>query len=199
MACGKKIRIVTVLTIVLLQSGLKIGSANDQATKILESIDECLECNERTGLFKVKGSFQGISFKAKMLHVATESGPILVDYNDDTYLTGVNAFQDIVIGQEIEVYYREKEGALIADSVDVKKIPEAGQITFISVDELALLVEQEELAGTYTLIDSRPGNQYYQGHIPGAISIYDAKLKKQPDLLPKDKSRLLIFYCSGTS
>lgn len=48
------------------------------------------------------------------------------------------------------------------------------------------------------IIDSRPlKRRYNNGHIPGAISIPDSRFKKMTNLLPKDKSKLLIFYCGG--
>ncbi len=47
------------------------------------------------------------------------------------------------------------------------------------------------------VIDSRPARKYDEGHIPGALSIPDTFFDKKTDLLPKDKSQLLIFYCGG--
>jgi len=49
------------------------------------------------------------------------------------------------------------------------------------------------------IIDSRPtGRKYDQGHIPGAVSIPDSSFDKMTNLLPQDKSTLLLFYCGGT-
>lgn len=48
------------------------------------------------------------------------------------------------------------------------------------------------------IIDSRPyARRYDVGHIPMAVSIPDSKFKKMRYLLPKDKNKLLIFYCGG--
>ena len=48
------------------------------------------------------------------------------------------------------------------------------------------------------IIDARPtARKYDKGHIPTAISIPDRKFAKMTNLLPKDKSTLLIFYCGG--
>lgn len=48
------------------------------------------------------------------------------------------------------------------------------------------------------IIDSRPyRGKYVKGHIPGAVSIPDSEFAKKTDLLPKDKSTLLIYYCQG--
>jgi rhodanese-related sulfurtransferase len=48
------------------------------------------------------------------------------------------------------------------------------------------------------LIDSRPKEaKYDKGCIPTAINIPDTNFEKMTDLLPQDKSTLLIFYCEG--
>ena len=49
------------------------------------------------------------------------------------------------------------------------------------------------------IIDSRPtARKYDKGHVPGAVSIPDSSFDKMTDMLPQDKSTLLIFYCGGT-
>lgn len=51
---------------------------------------------------------------------------------------------------------------------------------------------------TVMLIDARPYKpKYVNGHIPGAVSIPDTQFEKNIDLLPKDKTALLIYYCEG--
>lgn len=48
------------------------------------------------------------------------------------------------------------------------------------------------------IIDARPTARKFDiGHIPTAISIPDRKFAKMTNLLPEDKSKLLIFYCGG--
>jgi len=48
------------------------------------------------------------------------------------------------------------------------------------------------------VIDSRPMKRRFDvGHIPGAISIPDSQFKKMTAMLPKEKSKTLIFYCGG--
>ena len=48
------------------------------------------------------------------------------------------------------------------------------------------------------IVDSRPAaRRYDNGHIPGAVNIPDSQFDKLKQLLPEDKSKLLIFYCGG--
>lgn len=49
----------------------------------------------------------------------------------------------------------------------------------------------------FVLVDSRPSNVYAEGHINGAINIPDSEFDKFKDLLPKDKDKMIIFYCGG--
>jgi len=48
------------------------------------------------------------------------------------------------------------------------------------------------------VIDSRPKRKKYdKGHVETAISIPDSQFDKLKDQLPKDKAKLLVFYCGG--
>lgn len=47
------------------------------------------------------------------------------------------------------------------------------------------------------VIDSRPARKFGKGHIPVAINISDTLFDSYLELLPEDKSNLLIFYCGG--
>ena len=63
------------------------------------------------------------------------------------------------------------------------------------VKQYAVLPKRNDVA----IIDSRPtARKYDKGHIPGAVSIPDSQFDKMKNLLPEDKSTLLIFYCGGT-
>jgi len=50
-------------------------------------------------------------------------------------------------------------------------------------------------AGTVTVIDVRPAEEYRAGHIPGAISIPHEKLPDRMPELPTDKE--IVVYCRG--
>jgi rhodanese-related sulfurtransferase len=48
------------------------------------------------------------------------------------------------------------------------------------------------------VIDARPtARKYNGGHIPGAVSIPDSSFDKMTNMLPEDKSTLLLYYCGG--
>ena len=67
--------------------------------------------------------------------------------------------------------------------------------TIVEADLVKKVVEQEELG---MIIDARPKKtKFDKGHIPGAVSMYQANFEKMKNLLPADKNALLIFYCEG--
>lgn len=73
------------------------------------------------------------------------------------------------------------------------QLPEG--VTEVKFEEMVSLVESK---ADMVLIDSRPGKRYAQAHLPGATSVPVDKLKeKQAEALPKEKDKLLIFYCGG--
>ena len=81
---------------------------------------------------------------------------------------------------------------LAADSE--AKDPKAGWYT--DVVDLAFVKEHAviPIRDDVVTIDSRPTRKYDVGYIPGAINIPDTRFDKMTDLLPEDKSKLLIFY-----
>jgi len=73
-----------------------------------------------------------------------------------------------------------------------EKFPNIVDVKFVM--EYAKIPKRDDV----TIIDSRPmARKYDGGHIPTAISIPDRKFAKMTEMLPKDKSQLLIFYCGG--
>jgi hypothetical protein len=136
--------------------------------------------------------------KAETLKVDTGDGVSwLINFDEDTTLDGAEALNKIPNGKEVLVTFRHEDGAMIADSVAVKPPEKLDPAMVINIDELVPLVSQGPEKGQFTLVDARPGKVYLEGHIPGAISIYDAQFDKNLDKLPKNKDNLLVFYCGG--
>jgi len=157
----------------------------------------CMQCHKDNGENDIRGKLGSVSMKAETLKINTGKAAWLVGFDDETELDGAEAFNKIGAGKEILVTYRQEDGALIADSVAVKPPAKLDQALLIKLDELGPLVEKGPTAGNFTIVDARPGKLFIAGHIPGAISIYDAKFDKNVGKLPKSKENLLVFYCGG--
>jgi len=60
------------------------------------------------------------------------------------------------------------------------------------------LKAQMDAKADMLLIDARPKKtKYDKGHIPGAVSIPDSSFDEMVGELPKDKGKLLVYYCEG--
>lgn len=68
----------------------------------------------------------------------------------------------------------------------------------VSFAEVKALLEKTPAEGGYVVIDARPENKFFEGHLPGAINIAWQEMKERLGELPKDKNTKLVFYCGGT-
>lgn len=157
----------------------------------------CLQCHADTPDNGIRGKLGSVSMKAETIKVDTGGASWLVNFDEDTDLTGAEALNKIGAGKEVLITYYEEDGALYAEAVDVKAPAKLDPAMLIKVDELAPLIEQGPEKGNFAIVDARPGKLFIEGHIPGAISIYDAQFDKNLDKLPKNKDNLLVFYCGG--
>jgi rhodanese-related sulfurtransferase len=69
-----------------------------------------------------------------------------------------------------------------------------GQPLGVSAAHVKKLVDKP---GEAVIVDARPARKFKKGHVPGAINISDREFDDKLDLLPKDKSTELIYYCGG--
>ena len=157
----------------------------------------CMQCHADTPDNGIRGRLGSVSMKAETIKVDTGGASWLVNFDEDTDLSGAEALNKIGAGKEVLITYYEEDGALYAESVDVKQPAQLDPALLIKIDELAPLIEQGPEKGNFTIVDARPGKLFVQGHIPGAISIYDAQFDKNLDKLPENKDDLLVFYCGG--
>jgi rhodanese-related sulfurtransferase len=109
---------------------------------------------------------------------------------DGTYiyyrLTGEDVFRfvrDLQALARVRLAEVERMANLYVDARD--------ELEPVSLDELRRRVR----AGAVTVIDVRPEEEYLAGHIPGAISIPVAQLKRRLAEIPK--RREVIAYCRG--
>lgn len=141
-----------------------------------------------------KGSVVGKSNKAKTISISVGKGAdaktVMVMFDDST-----SGLEFAKKGEAAIINWEQRGEDKFATEIKPKlaKLPEG--VTEIKVDEMYALVEN----GTpMTLVDARPESRYNQGHLPDSISIPVPKLKKMGEkALPKEKDKLLVFYCGG--
>lgn len=62
----------------------------------------------------------------------------------------------------------------------------------ITAQEAKELMDREE---GYIILDVRTGEEYAQGHIPGAILIPDYEIETKAEEILTDKNQMILVYC----
>ncbi len=157
----------------------------------------CKECH-KPAADVIRGNLFGVSEKFKTVQVSVGSLIWVIKYGDDLKLVGADKLTTIPRGKAVAVTFSGPEKTPYAVTLSVKpeaKVP-PGQL--ITLDELKKLVERGPEKGGFVLVDSRPAPRYKEGHLPYAVNLPLDKFDSLKDkVLPKDKNKLVIFYCGG--
>lgn len=141
-----------------------------------------------------KGKIAGMSEKARTIaiKVGPETNMEMKMLRFDGKTTGTKfAKKDEAVTITYEM--RGQEAYALTIKPNLAKLP-AG-VTEIKTGELQALLDKKT---DLLVIDARPEGRYAQSHLPGAVSISVEKLEReQAAILPKDKEKLLVFYCGG--
>ena len=200
MSRGKSTGVVAAAVTGVFVLGLSAGPAEAGKPNIMESCKICHQAADGV----VRGKMVSASGEFKSLNVTV--GPLvwIVKYGDDLKvkegekISGVDALKTIPRDREIAVTFTGDEKSPMAVQVAVKQPYKVAAEKLIAIEKMQELVAQGPAAGKFTLLDSRPGPMYAEGHIPGAIALpYAAFKEKAAALLPADKGELVIFYCAG--
>ncbi len=149
---------------------------------------------------KVKGKITNISQKAKTIAlVLKDKSSFFVKFTDDTQFKGIKTARELKAGEKVIVEYKTVADEHIASSITkaLVKLPEG--VKEIKTDSLVQFINNSPNA---VIIDARPLAKYNAEHIPGAISLPFAELKKKDKaskLLERYKDRQLVFYCGGST
>ena len=185
---GKRFIVSTIVVVMI--AGLFLLNSTAKAQKRPQIAPLCIQCHKADEK-SLWGNFGSVAMRAGTLQVAIGADHWVIRFNPDSVkVIGAETIGKIPAGREIRVSLAEKDGVLLAESIKVKppiKVPEE---KLVGVDEMARLVER----GNFVLVDSRPIARYHEGHIPGAISIFDGEFDKHKDRLPKEKDNLIVFY-----
>lgn len=186
---------ITVLAIVTTVIGTA-GLSHAGRPTVGPSCKQCHEAQDKV----IRGTLVSVTEKFKTIQVAVGSLVWVVNYSDDTKLIGATKLAAIPKDKEIAVTYTGEEKKPQALSVSVKQPAEIPAEKLIKLDEVQKLVEMGPGKGNFILFDSRPEPRFNEEHIPYAVAFPQPAFDKLKDkLLPKEKDKLLIFYCGGVT
>jgi rhodanese-related sulfurtransferase len=155
---------------------------------------------------KLRGVFENVSFKAQSIQVRIDTVTEIIRFDDKTLKVvdvdkkgGAPMLDTITKNREILVAYAVRDGQKVATEVSFKGPIKLGPEKLVGYAEIVKLVAAGPEAGGYTLIDSRPLPLFQAGAIPTAINLPYPAFDKFLDRLPKDKAKLLVFYCQGVT
>lgn len=161
----------------------------------------------------VTGRIDYISKKAKTIQLTPKGAPpALISFDGQTQFVNAASIKDLGPKDLVEVVYTPGESAtritkklfaipkeLEVDAQYIVDLLSRGDCGTPGTLEVTAAQVQSAMdrPGGCTLVDARPTSRYLAGHLPSAISIYAKDLPGKLDLLPEDKSSLVIFYCGG--
>jgi hypothetical protein len=187
--------LIAVLAIVATVLGTA-GLSYAEKPTVAPSCKQCHPAEDKV----IRGNLVSVTENFKSVQVAVGSLVWVVKYGDDLKLKGADKLAAIPKDKEIAITYTGEEKTPYAVGLSVKppaQIPEEKQV---KIEQMQKLVEMGPGKGNYLLFDSRPAAGYNGGHIPHAISFPQPAFDKVKDkLLPKEKDKLLIFYCGGVT
>lgn len=190
-----------VKTIFILLTAIFVSSVEIQAAFVAPSAESetCDSCGVESNTRTITGILETISYKARMLQIRKGNDTKILNYNEDTILLGVDTIRELSTKSAWTFEYREDRGMLLAISIEPpQRDPSLSQNQIDAATLSSLLSDTQDVVG-YTLIDSRPAAAYENGHIEGAISIYDGEFDNSLAKLPHDKEQLIVFYCDGSA
>jgi len=157
----------------------------------------CAQCHQGAADV-VRGTLVGVSDKFRTLQVAVGNVVWVIGYGDDVKLKGAESLAAIPAEKEVAVTFSGPEKSPRALAVSVKPPYNLPAEKIVSAEEVAELVKKSPEEGGYLLFDARPWARYAEGHIPHAVAFPFPDFDKLAEkLLPKDKGKLIVFYCGG--
>ncbi len=140
-----------------------------------------------------KGKVVGLSNKAKQISITVGKGKdaktVMVSFDENT-----KGLEHASVGHGSIIAYEMRDGSPYATVIKQKLAKLPPGVTVITPLEVEAFRKDGK---DFELIDSRPGNRYSASHLPGAISIPVCEMQELLQNLPKDKDKLLVFYCGG--
>jgi rhodanese-related sulfurtransferase len=154
----------------------------------------------------LQGIYENVAFKSQAIQLKIDANTEIVKFDPKTIkvkdagaMKPGESLRDLPKNREARIDYVEKDGQKFATQISFKGPIKIAPEKVVGYDYVLKLVEQGPEKGNYTLIDSRPLPRVQEGTIPGAINLPYPAFDKFVDRLPKDKNRLVVFFCQGVT
>lgn len=193
-----KIRMLTALALALATSG--IASAQPARPTVPQVCQSC----HKPAAGEIRGVYENIAFKTQSIQLKIDSVTEIVKFDPKTIKLQDgeedkpnSELAKIAKHREARIDYVMKDGAKFATLISFKgpvRIAPERLVDFATVDKLVAL---GPVKGQYTLIDSRPLPRFQEATIPTAINLPYPAFDKFVERLPKDKAKLVVFFCGG--
>lgn len=186
--------VVSVLAAVLLgTAGLSFG----EKPTVLAPCKQCHQPEKDL----VRGTLVSVSEKFKTINVQVGQKLVwIINYGEDLKIAGADKLLSISKDKEIGIKFTGDEKKPYAVSLAVKPPAKVAPEQLVSIDELAKFTAISPEKSGYLLVDSRPKPRFNESHIPNAVSLDNTKFDELKDkILPKEKDKLIIFYCGGVT
>ena len=154
----------------------------------------------------LQGIYENVAFKSQSIQLKIDAHTEIVRFDPKTLKVvdagvakPVDALRDLPKNKEARIDYVMRDGQRLAAQSTFKGPIKIAPDKLVAYEEVERLVALGPDRGGYVLIDSRPLPRVQEGTIPGAVNLPYPAFDKFVDRLPKDKSRLTIFFCQGVT
>jgi rhodanese-related sulfurtransferase len=163
----------------------------------------CTSCHKpEAGV--VRGYFDNVAFKSQSIQLNLGNTTEILRFDPKTVKVldagdpkKVEHLRDVKKGHEARIEFTEKDGVKTVAAIDFKGPIKIAQNKLIFYPEIEKIVASG--SHNVTLIDSRPLPRFQQGTIPFSINLPYPQFDKFLDRLPKEKDKLLVFFCQGVT
>jgi rhodanese-related sulfurtransferase len=152
----------------------------------------------------VRGYFDNVAFKSSSIQLNLGAAAEIVKFDAKTLKVidagdakKVEHLREVKKGHETRIEFTTKDGVKTATLISFKGPIKIAQEKLILYPAVQKLVAAGSGKGAHTLIDSRPLPRFQEGTIPTAINLPYPAFDKFLDRLPKEKDKLLVFFCQG--
>lgn len=152
----------------------------------------------------IRGYFDNVAFKSSAIQLNLGAAPEIVRFDPKTLKVldagdekKVEHLRAVKKGHEARIEFTVKDGVKTATLISFKGPIKIAQDKLMFYPAVQKLVAAGPEKGGYTLIDSRPLPRFQEGTIPTAVNLPYPAFDKFLDRLPKEKDKLLVFFCQG--